>query len=50
MTLGPHGHLFADQRDEVADAMDAACAEGLARRAAAWVRAPAEVSYADPAS
>ncbi len=30
--------------------MDAACAQGLARRAAAWVRALAELRHADPAS
>jgi hypothetical protein len=50
MTLDPYGHLLADQLDEIADAMDAARAEGLARRAAAWVRALAEVRHADPAS
>jgi hypothetical protein len=41
---------LADQLDEVTDAMDAARAQGLARRAAAWVRALAEVRRADPAS
>jgi hypothetical protein len=50
MTLDPYGHLLADLLDEVAAAMNAAHAEGLARRVAAWTRALAKVRHADPAS
>ena len=51
MTLDLYGHnLLADQLDEVADAMHAARSEGLICRAAAWVRALAQVRHADPAS
>ncbi|WP_239524210.1 hypothetical protein [Geodermatophilus normandii] len=39
MTLDLYGHLLADQLDEVADAMDAARANGAAQRAAASVTA-----------
>ncbi len=50
MTLDPYGPLLADLLERVAHAMDAACAQGLARRAAAWVRTLAELRHADPAS
>ncbi len=39
MTLDLYGHLLADQLDEVADAMDAARANGAAQRVAASVTA-----------
>jgi hypothetical protein len=39
MTLDLYGHLVADQLDEVADAMDAARANGAVQRAAASVTA-----------
>ncbi len=39
MTLDLYGHLLADQLDEVADAMDAARANGAAQRADASVTA-----------
>ena len=50
MTLDLYGHPLADQLDEVADAMDAAPAAGMARRAAASVAAFPDGRRVDSAS